>query len=107
MDASAGYRRRLRPARVQAALRRVERLRRRCESVQAAEDARRLQSPLDGRELMRIFDRPPGPWIRLVKDYLLDRVLDGELASEDTEAATEMAKSFIATNQDDGSNPAG
>lgn len=87
-----------RPARVQAAIRRVERLRRRCEAVQAAEDALRLQSPLDGHDLMRIFGRPPGPWIRLVKDHLLQRVLDGDLASDDTEAATQIAKSFVAAN---------
>ena len=96
-----------RPARVQAALRRVERLRRRCEDVQAAEDARRLQSPLDGHDLMRIFDRPPGPWIRVVKDHLLERVLDGDLASDDAEVATEMAKSFVAANLADETKPAG
>ena len=87
-----------RPARVQAAIRRVERLRRRCQAVQAAEDALQLQSPLDGHDLMRIFDRPPGPWIRPVKDHLLERVLDGDLASDDTETATQMAKSFVAAN---------
>ena len=85
-----------RPARVQAALRRVERLRRRCEAVQAAEDAIQLQSPLDGHDLMRMFDRPPGPWIRLVKDHLLERVLDGDLGSDDIETATQMAKEFVA-----------
>jgi poly(A) polymerase len=47
---------------------------------------------------MRIFDRPPGPWIRPVKDHLLERVLDGDLASDDTETATRMAKSFVAAN---------
>ena len=87
-----------RPARVQAAIRRVERLRRRCEDVQAAEDALQIQSPLDGHDLMRLFDRPPGPWIRQVKDHLLERVLDGNLASDDTETATQMAKSFVAAN---------
>ncbi len=87
-----------RPARVQAAIRRVERLRRRCEAVQAAENALQIQSPLDGHDLMRLFDRPPGPWIRQVKDHLLERVLDGDLASDDTETATLLAKSFVDAN---------
>ena len=44
---------------------------------------------------MEMFDRPPGPWIRPIKDRLLAMVLDGELASDDKERAAEIARSMM------------
>jgi NAD(P)-dependent dehydrogenase (short-subunit alcohol dehydrogenase family) len=64
---------------------------------QAAQDVARLQSPLDGDALMQLFGRGPGAWIRPVKDYLLGLVIDGELAEDDRERATELARAFLAT----------
>src|SRR5688500_19724177 len=51
-----------------------------------------FRSPLDGDELMALFGRPPGPWIRPVKEYLLDLVLDGELGKDDRARAEELAR---------------
>ena len=45
---------------------------------------------------MALFGRPPGPWIRPLKDYLLEEVLEGRLDQEDRETATEMARRYAA-----------
>ncbi|HEV8633326.1 MAG TPA: HD domain-containing protein [Chloroflexota bacterium] len=81
---------------IAAARARVEALRRRCAGIAEQEEVAKLKSPLDGHDLMRLFDRPPGPWIKPVKDYLLDLVLDGELAPDDRDRAAELARAFMA-----------
>ena len=58
-----------------------------------------IKSPLDGNDLMALFDRGPGPWLRPVKDYLLGLVIDGQLAAEDRERATELAREFMAGDE--------
>jgi poly(A) polymerase len=60
---------------------------------QAALD--RLQSPLDGNQLMAMFDRPPGKWIADVKNQLRELVIDGELAPDDAERAAEIARGLV------------
>lgn len=57
-----------------------------------------LQSPLDGDDLMRIFQRPPGIWIKRVKDYLRNLVIDGELAVGDMARAEELARDYLKVN---------
>ncbi len=86
-----------RAEKVQAVHDRVDDFTRRCRELQAAQDVARLQSPLDGDALMHLFGRGPGAWIRPVKDYLLGLVIDGELAEDDRERATELARAFLAT----------
>ena len=56
----------------------------------------KIKSPLDGMELMAIFNRPAGPWIKPVKEHLLALVLDGELAAEDKERATVIARQLVS-----------
>jgi poly(A) polymerase len=85
-----------RPEKVAAARGRVEALRQRCASIAEQEEVAKLKSPLDGTDLMAMFDRPPGPWIKPVKEYLLDLVLDGELATDDRVRAAELAREFLA-----------
>ncbi len=84
-----------RPRRVETGLARVAELDARCETLQAQHDVRALESPLDGHHLMELFDRPPGPWIKPIKQHLLDLVLDGELAPQDTEGAGRAALEFV------------
>jgi poly(A) polymerase len=84
-----------RPERVRAAEARVDQLAERAQHLQEEEDIARIRPPLDGLELMEMFDRPPGPWIRPIKDRLLAMVLDGELASDDKERAAEIARSMM------------
>ena len=84
-----------RPRRIEAGLARVAELQARCEHLQAESDVAALDSPLDGNDLMQLFDRPPGVWIKPIKQYLLDLVLDGELEPDDVEGARVLAEAFV------------
>ncbi|MCS6801246.1 MAG: HD domain-containing protein [Chloroflexota bacterium] len=85
-----------RPARVEAARARADELEARVAELMAREDVAKLDSPLDGNELMAIFGRGPGRWIGEVKRYLLELVLDGTLAPDDKTRAEELARAFLA-----------
>ncbi|HZT07669.1 MAG TPA: HD domain-containing protein [Chloroflexota bacterium] len=84
-----------REERVRAAEDRVEQLRERALRLREEEDVARIRPPLDGLELMEMFGRGPGPWIRPIKDRLLAMVLDGELAPDDKERAAEIARALM------------
>lgn len=84
------------PARVTRHLDRLLRLEERCAAIMRDASVVRPRSPLDGDELMAIFGGKPGPWIGKVKDYLLQLVIDGELAEDDKARAEELARAFIA-----------
>jgi uncharacterized domain HDIG len=81
---------------VNRATARVAELAERCQHLR--EEAQRvpLKSPLDGNELMELFGRGPGPWLRPLKDRLLSMVIDGELATDDKEGAAEIARRLMA-----------
>jgi poly(A) polymerase len=64
----------------------------RVEEVRAQDAIERLQSPLDGNQLMEHFGRGPGRWIKHVKDYLENEVVEGRLGKDDTEKALELAE---------------
>ncbi|HEV2235587.1 MAG TPA: HD domain-containing protein, partial [Ktedonobacterales bacterium] len=85
-----------RPERVTRAVARVAELEARTKWL--FEEAQRvpLKSPLDGLELMAIFGRGPGPWLRPVKDYLLGLVIDGQLANDDKAGAEAAARRLLA-----------
>jgi poly(A) polymerase len=88
-----------RPERVRAAEARVDRLQERAERLQEEEDIARIRPPIDGLELMEMFGRGPGPWIRPIKDRLLEMVLDGELAPDDKERAVEIARAMMQESE--------
>jgi poly(A) polymerase len=79
-----------------AAIRRLAELRARCDALQAQEDVAKLRSPLDGNDLMELFGRPPGPWIRPIKDHLLNLVIEGQLAQDDRATAERIARELAA-----------
>jgi poly(A) polymerase len=83
----------------QAAGERVSALRARIEKIRAEEDVEKLASPLDGNELMALFGRPPGPWIKPIKDGLLSAVLDGQLGADDKESAARLAQELMAERE--------
>lgn len=89
-----------RRSRVEAGVARVNHLEARCRALQAQEDVAQLKSPLDGDELMALFNRGPGPpyWITPVKEYLLNLVIEGDLAQDDKETAAALAQEFAARN---------
>jgi poly(A) polymerase len=85
-----------RQERVLAANMRADEFARRCQALLAQEDVARLHSPLDGNDLMTLFGKSPGPWIRPIKDYLLDLVLDGKLDQDDRQTGAELARRYAA-----------
>ncbi|HNM78717.1 MAG TPA: CCA tRNA nucleotidyltransferase [Tepidiformaceae bacterium] len=67
-----------------------------CERVEREEaDRLRAESPLTGDDLVAMFEREPGPWIRVVKDRLSAMVLDGDLAPGDRAAAERTARKLL------------
>ena len=88
-----------RQERREAARMRADEFEARVRELQEQEDIQRLQSPLDGNELMELFGRPPGPWIRPLKDYLLNLVIEGQLGQDDKEAGIKLAREYVEQNR--------
>ncbi len=70
-------------------------LRSRVDEIRARDAIEKLQSPLDGNQLMQHFGRGPGRWIKRVKDYLEGEVIEGRLGQDDTEKARAMAEAYV------------
>jgi len=79
---------------VSRAAARVAELAERCQLLKEEAERVPLKSPLDGNELMALFHRGPGPWLRPIKDHLLGLVIDGLLSPDDKEQATRIARSL-------------
>jgi poly(A) polymerase len=77
-----------------AIARSVAELERRIRELREQEDIARIASPLDGLDLMQLFERGPGPWIQPIKDQLKEMVIEGELAAGDKEAAAPIARAL-------------
>ena len=84
---------------VSRATARVAELEARCQELKAEAERVPLKSPLDGNELMVIFERGPGPWLRPVKEYLLGLVIDGALSPNDKEEAIRLAREFLSNGE--------
>ena len=82
------------PRRRQVAVASWESLRDRVDEVRSEDAIERLESPLDGNDLMELFGRPPGRWIKPLKDYLQGEVVEGRLAKDDPARARRLAESF-------------
>lgn len=74
---------------------RVTELAARCQQLKEEAERVPLKSPLDGKELMEMFGRAPGPWLRPVKEHLLSLVIDGLLSPDDKEQAMEIARELV------------
>ena len=74
----------------------VAELERRITALREAEDLARIASPLDGADLMHMFNRGPGRWIQPIKDALREMVIEGELASGDKASAEPLARKLYA-----------
>lgn len=74
---------------------RVDELGGRCQHLKEEAERVPLRSPLDGNELMAIFGRGPGPWLRPIKDHLLGLVIDGMLSPDDKEEAARIAGAIL------------
>jgi poly(A) polymerase len=69
-------------------------LRERVDESRAADAVERLESPLDGNELMQQFGRGPGRWIKALKDHLQNEVVEGRLGKDDKERARALAEAY-------------
>jgi poly(A) polymerase len=74
---------------------RVTELAERCQRLKEEAERVPLKSPLDGNELMELFGRGPGPWLRPIKEHLLGLVIDGMLSPDDKEEATRLARELL------------
>ncbi len=66
----------------------------RVDAVRAEDAIEKLESPLDGNQLMQHFGRGPGRWIKPIKDHLQNEVVEGRLAKDDQETALELADRY-------------
>ncbi len=89
-----------RQEKVSRAVARVQELRARAAYLKEEAERVPLKSPLDGNELMELFGRGPGPWLKPIKEYLLGLVIDGKLAPDDKAGAAEEAKVFMAAHSE-------
>jgi len=76
----------------EAAAQRINQLAARIEKLEEEASIASLRPPLDGHDLMQMFDRPPGPWIKPLLEHLLDLVIDGQLAPDDRKAAETIVR---------------
>jgi poly(A) polymerase len=86
-----------RAEKVSRATARVAELAERCRHLQEEAERVPLKSPLDGNELMGMFGRGPGPWLRPIKEHLLGLVIDGILSPDDKEEASRIARAFYTS----------
>jgi poly(A) polymerase len=89
-----------RPEKVNRAVARVQELRARATRLKEEAERVPLKSPLDGNELMALFGRGPGPWLKPVKEHLLGLVIDGKMPPDDKAGAAEEARAFLAAHGD-------
>src|SRR5215470_5360260 len=80
---------------VNQATARVTELSERCQRLKEEAERVPLKSPLDGNELMAMFQRGPGPWLRPLKEHLLGLVIDGVLAPDNKEEAARIAHELM------------
>lgn len=83
-----------------AAATRVQGLRDHIARLEAEVALGQLQSPLDGNELMQMFDRKPGKWIAEIKDRLREMVIDGDLEAGDKTGAAAIARKMLLDSND-------
>ena len=66
----------------------------RVDEVRVEDAVEKLESPLSGNDLMRQFDRGPGRWIKVLKDYLQNEVVEGRLRKDDRDRAHELVEAY-------------
>jgi poly(A) polymerase len=84
---------------VSRAAARINELEARCAWLRDEAERVPLRSPLDGHDLMELFGRGPGPWLRPLKEYLLGLVIDGKLAPDDRVEGERLSAEFLSRNE--------
>src|SRR5215210_3628556 len=68
----------------------------RVDEVRTEDAVEKLESPLSGNDLMQQFDRGPGRWIKGLKDFLQDEVVEGRLGKDDKDRARALAEVYAS-----------
>jgi putative nucleotidyltransferase with HDIG domain len=68
--------------------------------VEKKDQLREFKSPVDGNEIMTLFDIPPGPKVGQVKKIIEEAILSGEIPNEH-----DAAREYIITNIISSSDP--
>lgn len=80
------------PERREEGKEKIRELRERIEILESQVPTLTLESPLDGNELMELFDAPPGPWIKEMKEYLISKKMENPALTK--EEAIKLAKEY-------------
>ncbi len=67
----------------------------RIKALNASEGAQKIGSPLNGNDIMLLAGKGPGPWIRDVKNYLTELVIEGKLKPYDIDGASKAALKYM------------
>src|ERR671921_1323809 len=65
------------------------------DAVRAEDAVEKLESPLNGDDLMEQFGLGPGRWIKGLKDYLQNEVVEGRLGKDDKDRARALAEEYV------------
>ena len=74
---------------------RRKKLRARITELEKLAEIAKIKSPLSGEELMELFHRPAGAWIKPIKEELLRLTIEGELGEKEKDKAKVIAKKLI------------
>ncbi len=73
----------------------IEKLRNRMKVLNEQMESSKIDSPLNGLEIMEMFEnRKAGNWIQKIKEYLLNEVIEGRLSQEDKEGARKLVQNL-------------
>jgi tRNA nucleotidyltransferase (CCA-adding enzyme) len=80
------------PQRFRKYLNNFKRVRDKIIEVEKRDQIRNFQPPISGEEIMNYFNIPPGKEIGIIKGYIKDSILDGEIKNEYKSAKLLMIK---------------
>jgi poly(A) polymerase len=69
-------------------------LRARIDALNALSNVIKIESPLDGNEIMAALHLGPGPHLREAKEFLVNEVIEGRLEEHDQEAARTLLENW-------------
>lgn len=61
----------------------------------AVEHPQGIRSPLDGEQLKRVFELPPGPWVGRAQKLLIEAITEGDLQPSDQPDAEPAATEYL------------
>ncbi|MDW8206248.1 MAG: HD domain-containing protein [Chloroherpetonaceae bacterium] len=77
----------------------LDELRARIERINALSDVARIDSPLNGHEIMQQLGVGRGPHLRAAKDFLINEILEGRLSEGDKQTALQLLTRWWQTQQ--------